>query len=71
MRALPLAVGDELVGVLSIQSGPSRRAGAAAEESLLEIATTAAREIADAEREARMAARAHVARARSTRPGSA
>jgi GAF domain-containing protein len=59
--ALPLAVADELVGVLSIQSGPEPPRGPAAEESLLEIATTAAREIADAEREARMAARAHVA----------
>ncbi len=58
--ALPLAVGDELIGVLSIQSGGLPPRGQAAEEMLAEIAATAAGVIADAEREARMTARAHL-----------
>ncbi|HKA15647.1 MAG TPA: GAF domain-containing protein [Myxococcota bacterium] len=59
--ALPLADGGELVGVLSIQCGSKPPRGRAAEETLLEIAATAARKIADAEREVRLAARAHLA----------
>jgi len=59
--ALPLASGDELVGVLSLQSGSEPPRGATAEQTLLEIAATAAREISDAEREVRMAARAETA----------
>ena len=56
--ALPLLDGEQLVGVLAIQSGGEPPRGRAAEETLLEIAATAARKIADAEREVRMAARA-------------
>ncbi len=56
--ALPLVNETELVGVLSIQSGAEPPRGRAAEETLLEIASTAAREIADAERAVQMAARA-------------
>jgi GAF domain-containing protein len=56
--ALPLVAGDTLVGVLSVQTGPSAPRGRAAEETLLEIAAAAAEEIADIEREARFQARA-------------
>jgi GAF domain-containing protein len=59
--ALPLADGELLVGVLSIQSGSAPPRGRAAEQTLLEIATTAGRKIADAERELRMANRAQLA----------
>ncbi len=55
--AMPLIAGDSLVGVLSIQAGGERLRGRAAEETLLEIAAAAAEEIAQAEREARMATR--------------
>ncbi|HET6305019.1 MAG TPA: GAF domain-containing protein [Myxococcota bacterium] len=59
--ALPLLHRDQLVGVLSVQSGASPAAAPqdrAYPEALLEIAAAAADEIADAERETRMAARA-------------
>jgi GAF domain-containing protein len=58
--ALPLLHRDQLVGVLSVQSGASPEAprDRAYPETLLEIAAAAADEIADAERETRMAARA-------------
>jgi GAF domain-containing protein len=58
--ALPLLSGDQLVGVLSVQggSGESGEAGRGVEETLLEIAAATADEIAQAEREARMATRA-------------
>jgi GAF domain-containing protein len=60
--ALPLLAGHALVGVLSVQAGADTTAlggrGRALEETLLEIAAAAADEIAQAEREARMAARA-------------
>ncbi len=59
--ALPLLHRDGLVGVLSVQSGTTSSAATrerAYPEALLEIAAAAADEIADAERETRMAARA-------------
>lgn len=58
LASVPLLAGDELVGVLSAQSGaePARQHGRALHETLLEIAAAAAEEIAQAEREARMAA---------------
>lgn len=58
--SLPLLAGDSLVGVLSVQSGPESQARdpRALRETLLEIAAAAADEIAQAEREARMSARA-------------
>jgi diguanylate cyclase (GGDEF)-like protein len=60
--ALPLLAGHDLVGVLSVQSGSDATAlggrGRALEETLLEVAAAAADEIAQAEREARMSARA-------------
>src|SRR5262245_21015706 len=59
--ALPLLDGEQLVGVLAVQSGGAPPSGRAAEETLLEIAATAARRIADTEREGRMAARAQLA----------
>ncbi len=52
--SLPLLAGEALAGVLSVQSG----AEPPEEEMLLEMATAAAEEITDAEREARIAARA-------------
>ncbi|MEM7411882.1 MAG: sensor domain-containing diguanylate cyclase [Myxococcota bacterium] len=61
--ALPLAVGDAMAGVLSVQSGSPAPRGRAAEEMLLEIAASAAEEIVHAEREARMTARANMANA--------
>jgi diguanylate cyclase (GGDEF)-like protein len=59
--ALPLLDDGELAGVLSIQSGAQPPSGRAVEETLLEIAACAAERIVDAEREARMAARASAA----------
>src|SRR5439155_13079075 len=59
--ALPLSDAEQLVGVLSIQCGTALPRGRAAEETLLEIAATAARKLADAEREMRLAARAQLA----------
>jgi GAF domain-containing protein len=56
--ALPLLAGETLVGVLSVQAGSPAPHGRAAEETLLEVAAAAADEIAQAEREARMTARA-------------
>ncbi len=56
--ALPLVAGDTLVGVLSLQAGPEAPSGRGAEETLLEIAAAAAEEVAQAEREAHIAARA-------------
>jgi GAF domain-containing protein len=56
--ALPLIAGDALAGVLSVQAGPDAARGRAIEETLLEIAAAAAEEIAGAQREARIAARA-------------
>jgi GAF domain-containing protein len=56
--ALPLVAGDALAGVLAVQSGPDAAPGRALEETLLEIAAAAAEEIAAAQREARVAARA-------------
>jgi GAF domain-containing protein len=56
--ALPLLDGEQLVGVLAIQSGGEPPRGRAAEQTLLEIAATAAAKIADAQRETRMKARA-------------
>ena len=46
------------MGVLSIQAGPAAARGRAVEETLLEVAAAAAEEIAGAQREARIAARA-------------
>jgi GAF domain-containing protein len=57
--ALPLVAGDTLLGVLSIQAGTEAGRGRGAEESLLEITAAAAEDIAHAERESRMAARAN------------
>jgi GAF domain-containing protein len=56
--ALPLVAGEVLAGVLSVQVGGAAPRGRGVEETLLEIAAAAAEEIADARREARMAARA-------------
>jgi GAF domain-containing protein len=56
--ALPLLAGETLVGVLSVQAGVIPLRGRGAEETLLEIAAAAADEIAQAERESRIAARA-------------
>ncbi len=58
LAALPLLAGPKLVGVLSVQCGPGPFASGARalRETLLEIAAAAAEEIAQAEREARMAA---------------
>ncbi len=56
--ALPLVAGETLVGVLSVQAGAEPPRGRAAEETFLEIAQAAADEIAQAEREARIATRA-------------
>ena len=59
--AIPLLDGEELAGVLSIQSGAEPPRGRAVEETLLEIGACVAERIVDAEREARIAARAHAA----------
>ncbi len=59
--ALPLVDGDVLAGVLSIQSGAEPPRDREAEATLLEIAACAAERIVDAEREARMTARASAA----------
>ncbi len=56
--ALPLQAGGTLVGVLSVQTGPSAPDAPACEELLLEIASAAGEEIGDAQREARITARA-------------
>jgi GAF domain-containing protein len=57
--AVPLLAGDACLGVLSVQtSGAKGRPGRALRETLLEIAAAAAEEIAGAEREARISARA-------------
>jgi len=56
--ALPLVAGDELAGVLSIQTGSEAPRGRAAEETLLEIAAAAAEEIAALQREVRLQTRA-------------
>jgi diguanylate cyclase (GGDEF)-like protein len=61
--ALPLLAGEQLLGVLSVQVGEHKDAtrepdGRSLEETLLEIAAAVADEVADAERETRMAARA-------------
>jgi diguanylate cyclase (GGDEF)-like protein len=60
--ALPLLAGAQLLGVLAVQAGPGAARGGsderALEETLREIAAAAADEIADAERETRLAARA-------------
>jgi hypothetical protein len=44
--------------VLSVQAGPAAARGRAVEETLLEVAAAAAEEIAGAQREARISARA-------------
>jgi len=56
--ALPLIAGERMMGVLSVQAGSELARGRAIEETLLEIAAAAAQGIAQADREARMAARA-------------
>ncbi len=57
--ALPLVAGEACLGVLSVQtSGVRGRPARVVRETLLEIAAAAAEEIASAEREARMSARA-------------
>lgn len=56
--SLPLLAGETLVGVLSVQAGTPPPRGRAAEETLLEVAAAAADEIAQSERETRIAARA-------------
>jgi diguanylate cyclase (GGDEF)-like protein len=58
--ALPLLVGDHLLGVLSVQAAPDPRGqeNRALEEMLLEVAAAVADEIGDATRETRLAARA-------------
>ena len=55
--SLPLLAGERLAGVLSIQSGARAPRGPAAEEHLLEIASTIAEGVAQTEREARLAMR--------------
>jgi GAF domain-containing protein len=56
--ALPLVAGDELTGVLSIQTGEPALRGRGAEETLLEVAAVAAEEIGALRREERLTARA-------------
>jgi len=56
--ALPLLTGDRLAGVLSVQAGEPPPRGRAAEEMLQEIAAATAEGVTQADREARMAARA-------------
>ncbi|MEN8161603.1 MAG: GAF domain-containing protein, partial [Myxococcota bacterium] len=59
VAALPLLARDALVGVLSVQAGPSTRNGSRVlRERLLEIAAAAADTIERTRREARMSARA-------------
>jgi len=55
---LPLIAGEQMVGVVSIQSGEHPPRGRAAEEILLEMAAAMAEGIARDDREARMAVRA-------------
>ena len=61
--SLPLLVDDELVGLLSVQSGSDAPTGRAAEETLQEIAASVAEAIAAATRSHEIAARADVASA--------
>ncbi|MEN8181725.1 MAG: GAF domain-containing protein [Myxococcota bacterium] len=59
--ALPLVAGERLLGVLTVQAGPAPPGAGAdrvLEEILFEVAAATADEIADAERETRLAARA-------------
>ena len=56
--ALPLLAGGELVGLLAVQAGAPVPHGRSLEEALLEMAAAAAEAVAQAEREARMSARA-------------
>jgi GAF domain-containing protein len=56
--ALPLVVESRLHGLLALQAGPDAPRGRTAREGLLEIAAAAAEAIGQAEREARMHARA-------------
>ena len=56
--ALPLIAGRQLVGLLSIQTGPEATPGSTPLESWHEIAAAAAETIARTDREARMASRA-------------
>ncbi len=56
--ALPMLASDQLVGVLSVQTGPDAPRGRPAEEGLLEVAAAAGDEIAQAERESRMSTHA-------------
>jgi diguanylate cyclase (GGDEF)-like protein len=56
--ALPLLVGDRLVGVLAAQAGSNPPHGRAAEEGLLEIAAAVAEGVARTRREAHIRARA-------------
>jgi diguanylate cyclase (GGDEF)-like protein len=57
--ALPLLAGDRLMGVMSIQAGPAPAGGRATEETVLEMAAGVADELAQAERETRMASKAN------------
>ena len=61
--SLPLLAGGDLVGVLSVQSGPEAPVGRGAEETLQEIAAGVAEAIAAAERSSEIAARADLAHA--------
>lgn len=56
--ALPLLAGQRLVGLLSVQSGVAEADARSSPEALLEIAASMGEEIAQSDREARMAARA-------------
>jgi diguanylate cyclase (GGDEF)-like protein len=56
---LPLLAGEQLVGVLSIQTGHRPPRGRAAEETLLELGAAVAEGIAQAEREIRMSTQAN------------
>jgi diguanylate cyclase (GGDEF)-like protein len=56
--ALPLLAGDTLAGVLAVQGGASAPRGRGVDETLLEIAAAAAEEIVQAERAAKVNARA-------------
>ncbi len=56
--ALPLVAGSELAGVLSIQAGRDTNGDAAVEDTLLEVASAAADELAALDRETRLQTRA-------------
>lgn len=56
--ALPLMIGDRLIGVLAAQAGTRPPKGRAAEEALLEIAAAVAEGVGSARREADIRARA-------------